>query len=79
MVQEQINKIERETINNDKIQKAVIDFMEQQSKVPTIESTNNRKYQLLNNKQIVIVTTAPIKMTRSTNQIHHQDSEKKNK
>ena len=34
MVQEQINKIEIETINNDKIQKAIIDFMEQQSKVP---------------------------------------------
>ena len=36
----QINKIEIETINNDKIQKAVIDFMEQQSKAPITEQSN---------------------------------------
>ena len=42
MEQEQFNKIETETINNDKIQKAVIDFMEQQSKVPITEQQRNR-------------------------------------
>ena len=40
MVKEQIKKIEIETINNDKIQKAVIDFMEQQSKAPITEQSN---------------------------------------
>ena len=43
-VQEQINKIEIETINNDKIQKAVIDFMQQQSKVPITEQQSNRNH-----------------------------------
>ena len=44
MVQEQINKIEIETINNDKIQKAVFDFMEQQSKVPITDQQSNRNH-----------------------------------
>ena len=44
MVQEQINKIEIETIYNDKIQKAVIDFMEQQSNVPITEQQSNRNH-----------------------------------
>ena len=44
MVQEQINKIEIETINNDKIHKAVIDFMEQQSKVPITDQQSNRNH-----------------------------------
>ena len=44
MVQEQINKIEIETINNDKIQKVVIDFLEQQSKVPITEQQSNRNH-----------------------------------
>ena len=42
MVQEQFNKIETETINNDKIQKVVIDFMEQQSKLLITEQQINR-------------------------------------
>ena len=68
MVQEQINRIEIETINNDKIQKAVIDFMEQQSKVPITDQQSNRNH----NNSI-----------HKDNQVDKsdtpQDSEKKNK
>ena len=55
-MQEQIKKIETEIINNDKTQKAVIDFMEQRWKIPITEQQSNRNRN--------------IKMIRSTNQIH---------
>ena len=65
MVQEQINKIKTETINNDKIQKAVIDFMEQQSKVPICYS-ENKNVMTINNKMTIniIESTAELKYSQ---------------
>ena len=61
-MQEQINKIEAETINNDKIQKAVIDFMEQQLKVPITteqQSNRNRNNNTDKNDQVDKLDTPP--------------------